>query len=171
MASVDSMPLIYENNRGFLKGKRRKLFQSREALDSLAASLGIPASNVSSGCAPVVSKSIMMISVGIVCTALGTYMLSMVATGLDSILRTHSMSLDVAAVVISLLAVNMFVLIIGHHSFVQAFYARRYPVYIDWLYKQLIAQGEIVEGTIIDIKQGPPQLIRYRFDVATKWDS
>lgn len=158
MASIDSIPLIHEDNRAFLKGERRKLAESREAIDNLAASMGIKASSAcASGCRPVLG-----FGWGVILTVVGLIILVPSVVGVAS---THPMSLEDIAVM-AMLAVGMFFIVFGHYVVVQIFYLDRQAMYITQISKQLIAYGEIIEGIIIGIeqKQDSPQIIRYRFN-------
>jgi len=57
------MPLIHEGNRAFLKDNHQKLEQSEEALENLAASIGIIRVRDLAGCASTFGLGIGVVSV------------------------------------------------------------------------------------------------------------
>lgn len=161
---VASIPLIYEENRAFLKGKRGKLAQPGEVIDNLAASIGTKAPPASSGCAG--CASLYILGLGVMGTSLGIMMLVAASMSFSPILHAYPAWLDHIAIVALLLATGMVFLVhLGHRCILQAYWAERYPTYITRLYKELVARGEIVEGIVTSIEQGTPQIVHYRFNV------
>ncbi len=161
---VPSVPLIYEDNRAFLKGKREKLAQPEEVIDNLSTSIGVKAPPVFSGCAG--CASLYTLGLGVMGTALGIIMLVAASTSFGSILHAYPTPPNHIAIAALLFAAGMvFLVLIGHRYILQTYWTEQYPTYITRLYKELVAQGKIVEGIIISIEQGTPQIVHYRLNV------
>jgi hypothetical protein len=163
---TESMPLINEDNRAFLKGKRQKLAQSSEVFDNLEASIGItrPGCAIQVGCGAVFT-----VSLGILFTFLG--LLASVAT-IGSLLQSPHLTPETSTTAVMLASGMIFLLFMGPGGIMQSYLAERNWGYITGLYNQLLAHGQIVEGTIISVEQAmieqvvtPRVILHYRFTV------
>jgi hypothetical protein len=163
---TESMPLINEDNRAFLKGKRQKLAQSSEVFDNLEASIGItkPGCAIQVGCGAVFT-----VSLGILFAFLGL-MMSVAAIG--SLLQSPHLTPETSTTGVMLAGGMIFLLFWGPGAMMQSYLAERNWGYITGLYNRLVAYGQVVEGTITSVEPimiekvvTPRVILHYRFTV------
>ncbi|MBI5564102.1 MAG: hypothetical protein HY870_04340 [Chloroflexi bacterium] len=173
---TNSAPLIYENNRALLEGKRETLVQPEEALDNLAASVGITRPE-GCGCAGCMGcASVYMIILTRAFIALGALMMVM---GIGWLLYYRHLEPNTAIPALFLVFGAILLTPGGGPQYIlgsQA--AEQYRVYLRGLYNQLLAHGQIVEGTIVSVEPvmvgqviTKQVLIHYRFAVPSQCEN
>jgi hypothetical protein len=163
---IETMPLIHEDNRAFLKGNREKLSWPREAYENLEVSVGVtrPGSAIQVGCGAVFT-----VSLGILFTFLG--LLTSVAA-IGSLLQSPHLTPETSTTAVMLAFGMIFLLFMGPGWIMQSYLAERNWGYITGLYNRLVAHGQVVEGTITSVEPimiekvaSKRVILHYRFTV------
>jgi hypothetical protein len=166
-ASTKSAPLIYEDNRTFLEGKREKLAWPNEAYENLEASIGLTRPSGGAGCAGCATGFGLI--VGMMIIAVGA-LISVSAVGL--LLQSRHSPSDMALTILLLLSGIAALLVFGPPFIIGPYLAEQSRIYLQGLYNRLIAHGQIVEGTITSVESikiekvvTPRVILCYRFTV------
>lgn len=163
-------PLIYENNRTLLEGDRQKLWQSEEALDNLAASIGVTRPEGCFGAGCLGCATAYTLALGNVFIGLGALMM---VTGIGLLLYPPHLAPNTTIPALFLVLGMTMLLPGGGPQFIlHSHAAKQSQVYLTNLYNRLITQGQVVEGIITSVELvmigevvSKQVMLRYRFTV------
>lgn len=169
-ARLKSVPLIYEDDRALLDGKREKLGHSEEVLDNLAASLGVTRPEGCGGAGCLGCATVYVLALGNVFIALGIFMMVM---GIGWLLQSRHLEPNTSLPALLLVVGMIFLLPGGGPQYIlYSHAAEQRQVYLTSLYNQLVTQGQVVEGIITRVEPvvigeviSKQIILHYRFTV------